>query len=120
MFARDLHVTLASATLVALIAVAIEGGVRAVHGGPVGQPARVGLNVSIVLVGMTAAAGVAMLVRGERPHEWLHVLYALLAFGMVPTLDSIALRAGPRAQGWARFAGGILGLIVIARLFATG
>jgi hypothetical protein len=78
------------------------------------------VNVALVLVGMTAAAGLALLVRGERPREWLHVLYALLAFGMVPAVDSVALRAGARAQGWARFAGAVVALAVAARLFATG
>jgi hypothetical protein len=119
-FAHDLHVALTSATLVGFLAAAIEGGIRAVHRGEAGGAARAGLNISVVLVGMTAAAGLAMLVRGDRPLEWLHVLYALLVFGMIPALDSVALQAGPRAQGFARFAGGVLGLVVIARLFATG
>ena len=120
MFAHDLHVALASATLVGFTATAVEGGVRAVHGSEAGRAARAGVSTSVVLVGMTAAAGLAMLVRGERPHEWLHVLYALLAFGMVPAVDSVALHAAPRAQGWARFAGSAVALAVVARLFATG
>ncbi len=120
MFAHDLHVALASVTLLGFTAAAVEGGVRAVHGHHPGRPARAGLNVAVVLVGMTAAAGLAMLVRGERPREWLHVLYALLAFGMVPAMDSMALHAGARAKGWARFAGGVVALAVVVRLFATG
>lgn len=120
MFAHDLHVALASVTMVGFTATAVEGGVRAVHGTAAGRIARAALNGSILVVGMTAAAGLAMLARGERPHEWLHVLYALLVFAMVPAVDSVALPAGPRAQGWARFAGAVLALVVAARLFATG
>lgn len=120
MFAHDLHVALASTTLVGFTAAAVEGGARAVHGREAGRAARAGLNVCVVLVAMTAAAGLAMLARGERPHEWLHALYALLAFGMVPAMDSMALHAGPRRQAWARFAGAVLASVVVARLFATG
>ena len=120
MFAHDLHVAFASATLVGFTATAVEGGIRAVHGRDAGRAARASLSSSIGLLGMTAAAGLAMLVRGERPHEWLHLVYALLAFGMVPAVDSVALHAAPRAQGWARFAGGVVALAVVGRLFVTG
>lgn len=120
MFAHDLHVALASVTLVAFGVAAVEGGVRGVDGRAPGRAARAGPGALVVLAGMTAAAGLAMLVRGQRPHEWLHLLYALLAFGMVPAMDSVVLDAGLRPQGWARFTGALLGLIVVARLFATG
>ncbi len=120
MFAHDLHVALAALTLVAMIGVAVEGGVRALRGGPATRMGQAGLSIALVLVGMTAAAGLAMLARGERPQEWLHVLYALLAFGLVPAIDSVALRAGARAQGLARLAGGLVAIAVVARLFATG
>ena len=120
MFAHDLHVALGSATLLGFTATAVEGGIRAVHGGDAGRAARAALSTSVVLVGMTAAAGLAMLVRGERPHEWLHVLYAAggLRDGARRGLGGAACR--PAAQGWARFAGGVVVLAVVARLFATG
>lgn len=120
MFAHDLHVALAWTTGLALAVVTVEGGVRAVRGSPADRLARAALNVAVVLVGMTAAAGLAMLVRAERPGEWLHLVYALLAFGMVPATDSITVAAGTRAQGLARLAGGLVAIAVVSRLFATG
>jgi hypothetical protein len=35
--------------------------------------------------------GLALLLDGRRPKEWLHLVYALLAFGLVPLADSLAV-----------------------------
>jgi hypothetical protein len=120
MFAHHLHVTLAWITALAMVAVGLEAGVRAVRANAPGRFAETGLGVSLVLVGMTAAAGLAMLVRSERPSEALHYLYAILAFGLIPVTDSLALRASPRGKAWARMGGAVLALGVMARLLATG
>jgi hypothetical protein len=119
-FAHDLHLTLAWTSALAVFGVAVEAGVRTVRGQGPGRIAEIGLGLSLVLVAMTAAAGLAMLVRSERPNESLHFLYAIVAFGLVPVADSIAADASPRRRALARLAGAVIALGIIARLFATG
>jgi crotonobetainyl-CoA:carnitine CoA-transferase CaiB-like acyl-CoA transferase len=120
MFAHDLHVALAWGTAAALAAIAVEAGVRTVRRGGPGRLAEAGLALTLVLIGMTSAAGLAMLVRGERPNEWLHFVYAILAFGLVPVADSLAAHGPHRAKSLARLGGALVALGVIIRLFATG
>lgn len=120
MFAEDVHLTLAWTTAVAMTVVALEACVRMVRGRRPGRFAQVGLGLALVLIGMSVAAGLAMLVRGGRPRESLHYLYAILAFGLVPIADTFAVRAPARWKGLARLAGALVALGVIARLFATG
>jgi len=78
------------------------------------------VSLSLVLIGMTAAAGLAMLVRSERPRESLHFVYAIVAFGLVPVADSFATSASPRRKALVRLVGGVIAIGVLARLFATG
>ncbi len=73
-----------------------------------------------ILLGMTAAGGLALLAGGQRPREFLHLVYALLALGLVPLADSLVAQAGPRRRALARLLGGLVAAGVIARLFATG
>jgi hypothetical protein len=120
MIAHDVHVVLAWATTVALAGVAVEAGLRTARRRGPGTLAEVGLAVTLVFIGMTSAAGLAMLVRGERPSEWLHIVYAILAFGLVPVADSLAAHGPPRAKSLARFGAVLVALGVIVRLFATG
>lgn len=120
MFARDLHVTLAVAsTLVAFVA-AVEAAVRAVTRRPPGRMSRAILAIVVIALGMTAAGGLALLVRGERPVESLHLVYAALAFILVPLGDSLTAHAEPRRRAAARLLAAVLTLGVIARLLATG
>jgi hypothetical protein len=120
MFAHDLHVLLAWATMVAMVAIATEAVVRVVRGREPGHIAEVGVGLALILIGITAAAGLAMLARGERPREWLHLPYALLAFGVVPAADGVVEHASPRAKALARLAGAVVAIAVVARLAATG
>jgi hypothetical protein len=120
LFAHDLHVSLAVATVVAMVGAAIEAGGRAVTGRPPGRLAAAMSAILIVVVGMTAAGGLAMLVRGERPKEFLHFVYAAVAFVPIPIGDSLAAHASPRRRAAARFLTVLVALGVIARLFATG
>jgi hypothetical protein len=120
MFAHDLHLLLAFASMAVIAAVATEGAVRLVRAGPPGRVASVGSGAVAVLLGMTAAGGLALLLGGQRPKEWLHLVYALLAFGLVPLADSFAAQATPRRRAVARLVGALVALVVIARLFATG
>ncbi len=80
----------------------------------------VGLRAAVILLGMTAAGGLALLVGGQRPKEFLHLVYALLALGLVPLGDALAAQASPRRRALARLLGGLVAAGVIARLFATG
>jgi hypothetical protein len=120
MFAHDLHLLLAFASLTAMAVVAGEGAVRLVRARPPGRVASAGSGVVGVLLGMTAAGGLALLLGGQRPTEWLHLVYALLAFGLVPLADSLAAQASPRRRAVARLLGALVALVVLARLFATG
>jgi hypothetical protein len=119
-FARDLHMTLALASLAAMVAVAGEGAVRLVRARPPGRMASVGLGVVVVLLGMTAAGGLALLVGGQRPKELLHLVYTVLALGLVPLADALTARANPRRRALARLLGALVAVVVIVRLFATG
>jgi hypothetical protein len=80
----------------------------------------VGLSAVAILLGMTIAGGLALLAGGQRPKEFLHLVYALLAFGLVPLADSLAAQASPRRRALARLGGALIAAGVIARLFATG
>ena len=121
MFAHDLHLALALASLAAMVLIAGEGTVRLVRARPPGRAAAVGSGVVTILLGMTAAGGLALLLGGRRPTQtWLHLVYALLAFGLVPLVDALTVQAGPRRRALARLLGALVALVVIARLFATG
>jgi hypothetical protein len=120
MFAHDLHLLLALASLAAMTVVAGEGAVRLVRPRPPGRAAAAVLGAAAIVLGMAAAGGLALLAGGHRPAEWLHLVYALLAFGLVPLADSLAALASPRRRALARLGGALVALGVIARLFATG
>jgi hypothetical protein len=120
MFSHDLHVLLALASVAAIGLVAIEGAVRLVRPRPPARAASVGLSAVAILLGMTAAGGLALLAGGQRPKELLHLVYALLAFGLVPLADSLTAQASPRRRAAARLLGALIAAGVIARLFATG
>jgi hypothetical protein len=119
-FAHDLHLLLALASLTVMLLVAVEGAVRLVRARPPGRLAAAGSGTVTILLGMTAAGGLALLAGGRRPTEWLHLVYALVAFGLVPLADSLAVQASPRRQALARLLGGLVAAVVIVRLFATG
>jgi hypothetical protein len=120
-FARDIHLALAVITVLTVTVATIEGLIRAVRSQLPGVAAgRISVAV-LFAVGVTAAAGLSLLVSGHRPKEWLHLVYAALAFGLIPVADNAATAMqSPRGSGLARFGGGVVALIVITRLFATG
>jgi hypothetical protein len=115
-----LHLLLALASLAVMVLVAGEGAVRLVRVQPPGRLAGVGSGAVMILLGMTAAGGLALLLGGRRPAEWLHLIYALVAFGLVPLADSLTTQASPRRQALARLLGALVAGVVILRLFATG
>jgi 4-amino-4-deoxy-L-arabinose transferase-like glycosyltransferase len=120
MFAVDLHLALAYLSVMATALVTIEGGIRAVRARAPGKWAARGVNAMLLLIGVTAAAGLALLVTGHRPHQWLHLMYAFLAFGTVVTADTIASRWSIRNRALTTCASGLLGSVILLRLFATG
>ena len=120
MFAHDLHLLLALASLAIMALVAGEAAVRLVRAQPPGRLAGVGSGAVTILLAMAAAGGLALLLGGHRPAEWLHLVYALVAFGLVPLADSLVAQASPRRQALARLLGALVAAVVILRLFATG
>ena len=120
MFAHDLHVILAVVSTVGAIMAGVEAAVRAVLRRPPGRTSGAISAIAVIALGMTAAGGLAMLVRGERPNESLHFVYAGLAFVLLPLGDSLATHAEPRRRAAVRLLAAVLTLGVIARLFATG
>jgi len=121
MFARDLHVLLAILTVIAALIATLEGAVRAVRGLPAGVAAGRTRTAVVMATAMTATAGVALLISGKHPGEWLHLIYAAFAFSLIPMADNAATSIkSNRGKAMARVGGGLTCLIVITRLFATG
>jgi hypothetical protein len=119
-FAHDLHVALALASLAAMALVAGEGAVRLVSARPPGRLAAAGLGAVTILLGMAAAGGLALLAGDRRPKEWLHLIYALVALALIPLADSLTAQTSPRRRALGRLLAGLVAAGVIARLFATG
>lgn len=121
MFARDLHLLLAILTILAVLSATLEGAVRAVWERPAGIATGRTRTAVVLAVVMTATAGIALLIGGKHPGEWLHLIYVALAFALIPVADNSATSLkSNRGKGLARFGGGLVALVVIARLFATG
>lgn len=118
---KGLHVVLAILTTLAVIAATVEGASRIVRNRPAGDAAWRTLLAVLISAGITALAGLALLVSGERPKEWLHLLYAALAFGLIPFADNASISLpNNRTRGLYRVVGGLVCLIVLTRLFVTG
>lgn len=118
---KVLHIGLAILTTLTVLAATAEGAVRAIRKRPAGDITFRTLVAVMISAGITAIGGVALLISGERPKEWLHLLYAALAFGLIPFADNSALSLRTnRGKGLYRFGGGIVCLLVLTRLFVTG
>jgi len=118
---KDLHVWLAILTTLTVLAATVEGAVRAIRKNPAGDIAFRTLVAVLISVAVTILAGIALLISGERPKEGLHLLYAALAFGLIPFADNASRSLNSdRNRGLYRFAGGIVCLLVLTRLFVTG
>jgi len=118
---KDLHIWLAILTTLTVLAATIEGAVRAIRAMPAGAAAWRTLLGVLTSVLLTVLVGLALLITGQRPKEWLHLLYAALAFGLIPFADNAgqSLRTD-RSKGLYRFAGGVVCLLILTRLFVTG
>ncbi len=114
-----LHWLLALASAAVLALAGLEASLRAVQNRKPGQlSAR--LSESVLLLGITVASGLGMFLGGAHPHEWLHLLYALLAFLALPVASTLASRASLRGRALATAASALIGLVLIVRLFMTG
>lgn len=121
MFARDVHVLLAILTLLAAVWATSEGVIRFVRKLPSGRAAARSKTAVVIATAMTAAAGLALLLSGKHPGEWIHLIYAAFAFSLIPFADNATMTIqSNRGKALARVGGGLTCLIVIARLFATG
>jgi len=115
------HVVLAVLTMLTLAVATVEGAVRALRACPAGAAAERTRAAVLLAVGMNVASGLALLAVGDRPREWLHLVYTVLVFGLVPVADNAAssLRSD-RGKALTRVGGGLVSLVVITRLFQTG
>jgi hypothetical protein len=73
-----------------------------------------------LVVGLAAVLGVGSAMVDHAPHDFLHVVYGVLAVGVLPGAAIVAGgRTGPRQTVvWA--VAGIVLVILILRLFQTG
>lgn len=121
MFARDLHLLLASLTLLAVLAATADGAVRTVTGRPPAITAQRTRTLALTGTAVTSAAGLALLLTGHRPNEWLHLLYAVLALGLIPVADNLVQDRGTnRTKALTRLIAGLTTLVILIRLLATG
>lgn len=118
---KQLHVWFAILAALTIVAATLEGAIRAIRKTPMGPATLRTLIAVIISASVTALGGVALLTSGEHPKEWLHLLYAALAIGLIPFADnaSNALQNN-RDKGLYRLAGGVVCLLVLTRLFVTG
>lgn len=118
---KALHIALAIMTTLTVLAATGEGAFRAIRKRPAGDAAFRTLLAVMISAGVTAIGGVALLISGEHPKEWLHLLYAALAFGLIPFADNASISIpNSRTRGIYRVVGGLVCLIVLTRLFVTG
>lgn len=112
---------LAILTTLAVLAAMAEGATRIVRNRPAGDAAWRTLVAVLISARITVMAGIALLISGEHPKEWLHLLYAALAFGLIPFADNASISIpNNRTRGLYRVVGGLVCLIVLTRLFVTG
>lgn len=99
---------------------AVEAAGRAWRRVPPGVMAE-RLEASLLLVlGVAIAGGLGLLLGGGSPREQLHFVYAMVVLGALPIAAAISRQASAQIRGVASLVGALVGLVVVARLFATG
>ncbi len=73
-----------------------------------------------VLLGLQLVVGMATFSAGYRPDDQLHLLYSLVAFGILPAAERFASEAPPKPRAAVLAIGGLLTLGVTWRLTGTG
>lgn len=115
-----LHLLLAFMSAGLIACTGVEGAVRGWVARAPGPVASWVEALVLVFLGMTIAGGLGLLASGHRPHEGLHLLYAVLVFAAVPVAGRLSSQAGPRTRGLVTALAAVFALVLVARLFATG
>jgi hypothetical protein len=115
-----LHLALALASIAGMLLTGVEAGTRAWRDVPPGRLANRLITLSVLLLGIASAGGLGLLAGGASPSEGLHLVYAALAFAILPLTASLFGTASSRARGIATTVGAIVALGIIVRLFQTG
>lgn len=115
-----IHRVLAWTAVAGVVAGIAWSAVLAVSGRS-GGPAFERFQAAVVsLLVVAAASGLLLLVLGARPAEGLHLLYAVIAVGLIPLARSFLGKAsGRRATGLLVVTFVVLGGLLF-RLFTTG
>jgi hypothetical protein len=103
-----------------IVLVAVEAAWRAWRNTSPGVWASRLQALLLLVLAATIAGGLGLLAGGGRPHELLHLVYAVVVVGAVPMADSFFRRAAPRPRGIASLAGALVAIVVVARLSGTG
>lgn len=89
--------------------------------GRAGGEAFVRFQAGVVsLLVVVAASGLVILAGGARPTDGLHLLYALVAIGLVPLARSFLTRSSHRGTNLLLLVAFVVLGGVLYRLFATG
>lgn len=115
-----LHRLLADGAVIGAV-IGIGWSVRLVITRRTGGPSFERLQAAIVAVLIvTAASGLVMLAMGDRPADGLHLLYAVIAIGIIPLARSfLGGSVGRRPAALLLVAFVVVGAVVY-RLFTTG
>jgi hypothetical protein len=116
----ELHGWLALASGFLATLVGVEALLRAVRRSPPGSAASRLEGVLLVAIGVTAAGGLGILAAGGGPRELLHVVYAVVALGILPVLGRATSRWEPRRRGVVTLLGAVVTLVALLRLYTTG
>ncbi|MBI2763676.1 MAG: hypothetical protein HYX54_08025 [Chloroflexi bacterium] len=101
--------------------VGIAWSLALVRSGRGGGEAFVRFQAAVVsLLVVVAASGLVLLTLGARPSEGLHLLYALLAIGLVPLARSFLTRTSHRGTDVLLLIAFVVLGGVLFRLFTTG
>lgn len=103
-----------------MLAIGVDGGVRAWRCTPPGRLSERIVVVLLVVLIISIAGGLGILIGGARPAEPLHFVYAIVVLGVLPIAETLSRKSSPRRRGIATLLGALVAVIVLARLFATG
>jgi len=77
-------------------------------------------TIVLIVILVTAAGGLGLLTGGGGPHDSLHLLYGVLALGVLPIAGRFSRNSGARRAGIATALAGVVVLVILLRLFQTG
>jgi hypothetical protein len=77
-------------------------------------------TIVLIVILVTAAGGLGLLTGGAGPHDSLHLLYGVLAFGALPVAGTFTKNSSPRRAGLIAVLARVVLLVLLLRLFQTG